>query len=186
GDIGLVTVLLPEHQFVGLRLHERVGGDERASLRKIADDGVRLRQIAILAEFHQRHLPHAAHGEELRRAGFARYDVDRDPLIGEAQKVGGVLHLQAIARNLVAIDFHHAQARLRMPIVMPSLVSWAFSSSRRARRYSTGMILTNFGRYSAHWSMIVRARADSVYLRWRARRCQMRSASWRSMWAVIS
>ncbi len=70
---------------------------------------------------------------------------------------------------LLPVDFEKScnlphYALLLTPMVMPSLVSWAFSSSERARAYSTGMIFTNFGRYCAQLSMMALALDDCVYL----------------------
>ena len=70
---------------------------------------------------------------------------------------------------LLPINFQKARnlphyALLLTPMVMPLLVSWAFSSSERARAYSTGMIFTNFGRYCAQLSMMALALDDCVYL----------------------
>ena len=67
------------------------------------------------------------------------------------------------------VDFKKARnlahyALLLTPMVMPSLVSCAFSSSESARAYSTGMIFTNFGRYCAQLSMMDLARDEFVYL----------------------
>src|SRR5829696_1895823 len=70
---------------------------------------------------------------------------------------------------LLPVDFKKARnlphyALLLTPMVMPSLVSCAFSSSERARAYSTGMIFTNFGRNCAQLSMMDLALDDCVYL----------------------
>ncbi len=68
------------------------------------DDGVGLGQGPPVGELHGRDLAGGIEGQERRRTGGPGHDVDLDPLVGEAQPVGGPLDLQAIARAPVPVD----------------------------------------------------------------------------------
>ena len=105
-DIRLVAVLLPEQPFIHLRRRKSIAGDQIAAAGEIFDDGVGFRKRPAVVEFDRRHLPRVIELEEFRRAGLAVARVDFDPVVGDRKPVADKLHLQAIARIAVAVDFH--------------------------------------------------------------------------------
>lgn len=48
----------------------------------------------------------------MRLPGFALHHIDIDPAIGQAEMIGDIFHLQAVARNLVAIQCEHPNRSL--------------------------------------------------------------------------
>jgi len=104
--IGLVAVLLPEHPLQHARPVIGVRGDQVGAFGQMQDDGVGLGERPAVAQHHRRNLPRRVQGQELRRPGLGLEDAGLDPVIGEAQVIGGPLHLQTVAGNRVAVDAH--------------------------------------------------------------------------------
>jgi hypothetical protein len=105
-DIGLVAVLFPEQPFIHLRRRKGVRRDQVAATGQVPDDGVGFRQYPSVVEFDGRNLTCVIELEELRAAGLALERIDRDPRVGQREPVAHPFHLQAIARNGIAINFH--------------------------------------------------------------------------------
>ena len=105
-DRGLVAVLFPEQPLIHQRPFESIGRDQVGVLGQMQHDGVGLGQHAAVGEAHDRHLSGRVHRQKFRRAGLLVDDADLDPVVRKAQPVGDELHLQAIARDGIAIDRH--------------------------------------------------------------------------------
>src|SRR5436190_11686421 len=60
-DIGLVAVLLPEHELVRLGFLILICRHERAAAREMPQNRVRLRQVATIIKLDHRHLAHRVH-----------------------------------------------------------------------------------------------------------------------------
>jgi len=111
-DVRLMAVLLPEQQFVDARGEIGVLGQQRTAVGEIAHDRIRLGEMAPIVELDHRHLAHGVHAQEIPGARLALQDVDRHPLVAEPEVIGGVLHLEAVAGDGVAVDLHDAKTRI--------------------------------------------------------------------------
>ena len=96
-NMGLVAVLFPEQPLVHFRRVERVGRNQIAAAREIADDRIGLGERAAIVELDRRHLARAIELEKLRVARFALQRIDLNPGVGQCELVADPFHLQAIA-----------------------------------------------------------------------------------------
>src|SRR5262249_28040636 len=85
GDVRLVAVLLEEHPLKGLGAGEAVVRKERGPFGQVEQNGVGLRQSALVVELEGRDASVRVDGEEPGRPGLAAQDVLLDQLEATAE-----------------------------------------------------------------------------------------------------
>src|SRR5262249_5847539 len=106
-NIRLVAILLPKKPFRHLRPAKGIRRNQARSLRKIENDGVRLRERAVFVEPYNRDLPGRVHGQEIGTSALTLEDIDLNPLVGNLKEVGRPFYFQAIPRDRISKYLHH-------------------------------------------------------------------------------
>jgi len=107
-DIRLVAILLPKKPLLHLRPVKAISRDQARSFRKMENDGVWLRERAVIAEPYNRHLPRRIHGQESGGPALAVENIDFSPLIGYSKEFSCPLYFEAIPRDGISKYLQHS------------------------------------------------------------------------------